>query len=304
MIGRVTHQTIQRNTLANLQVNLTKMGALQAQMSLGVKIGKASDNPADAASLLSMRATQRALTMQGRNIADAEGWLSTADSAIQGAISVLQRVRDLTVQGNNGSLGQTAKNAIVVELTGAPEDGSVGGLWASMLGIANTSYVGRSVFAGTSNTAAFNPDGTYANTATGTVQREVADGVAVRVDVNGAAVFTNGGVGDSVFTTIANIANALATGGTPDPADLDAIDRHLANMATQVAAVGARHNQVLSAKADLALANVNIRERISIVEDVDLAEILVELQLQEVAYQGALGAAAKTLQPTLLDYIR
>jgi flagellar hook-associated protein 3 FlgL len=40
------------------------------------------------------------------------------------------------------------------------------------------------------------------------------------------------------------------------------------------------------------------------VEGVDLPSALVDLQLQEMAYQAALGATAKALQPTLLDFLR
>ena len=35
----------------------------------------------------------------------------------------------------------------------------------------------------------------------------------------------------------------------------------------------------------------------------DLAQAILDLQSQEVAYKGALGAAAKALQPTLLDFL-
>lgn len=40
------------------------------------------------------------------------------------------------------------------------------------------------------------------------------------------------------------------------------------------------------------------------VESVDLPGTLVEMQMQEVAYQAALGATAKVIQPSLLDFLR
>lgn len=40
------------------------------------------------------------------------------------------------------------------------------------------------------------------------------------------------------------------------------------------------------------------------VDGVDLPAAMVDLQLQEVAYQAALGATAKALQPTLVDFLR
>ena len=40
------------------------------------------------------------------------------------------------------------------------------------------------------------------------------------------------------------------------------------------------------------------------VESIDLPAKIVELQLQEVAYQAALGAATRVLQPSLADFLR
>jgi flagellar hook-associated protein 3 FlgL len=40
------------------------------------------------------------------------------------------------------------------------------------------------------------------------------------------------------------------------------------------------------------------------VESIDLPETIMELQLQEVAYQAALGAASRVLQPSLTDFLR
>ncbi len=49
---------------------------------------------------------------------------------------------------------------------------------------------------------------------------------------------------------------------------------------------------------------VNLAAQRSGIEDIDLAAIIIEIQQQEVAYQGALGAAAKVLQPSLMDFLR
>jgi flagellar hook-associated protein 3 FlgL len=37
---------------------------------------------------------------------------------------------------------------------------------------------------------------------------------------------------------------------------------------------------------------------------VDLPATTMDLQLQEVAYQAALGATAKVIQPSLVDFLR
>lgn len=296
MISRVTHQTIQRSTLANLQINLSKMAQLQAQMSTGKKITKPSDNPAGAADLLAMRAEQSKQDMQARNISDADGWLTTADAALRDSITALTSARNLTIQARDGALGQQSREAIAANLEGVRDH---------LLALANSTYLGRSVFAGTAATEAFDQNGNFLGWTGDEVTREITDGVSVRIDVNGAAAFGDGPNGDdSVFSTIQGIIDTLRGGDMPDFTTIAALDTHTEAMTTEVSAMGARHAQVLSQKDAIVGQQNNLRERISTVEDIDLAEILVELQMQDVAYQGALGAAAKMLAPTLMDYLR
>jgi len=49
---------------------------------------------------------------------------------------------------------------------------------------------------------------------------------------------------------------------------------------------------------------VALRSQLSDVEDVDLPQTIMEMKLQETAYQASLATAAKVIQPSLLDYLR
>lgn len=294
MISRVTHLTVQRSTLANLQTNLRSMADLQTQLSSGKKVNTPSDDPAAASDMLRLRTEQNANTQHQRNAADAASWLQTADTAISGSLDALRRVRDLTVQGGSGALGQTSRDALADE---------VEALRDSLLSQANATYVGRSVFAGTSASEAFDPT-TYAwsGTAGDTVERPIGPTSSVRVDADGAAVFGTGT--GSVFALLDDIATSLRTPGADPTTHLTAVDTRMSAMVTQLAGVGARHKTVLQTQETLTGQQVETKARLSSIEDIDLAEVILELQTQEVAYQGALGAAAKVLQPTLLDFLR
>ncbi len=46
------------------------------------------------------------------------------------------------------------------------------------------------------------------------------------------------------------------------------------------------------------------KQQLSEIEDVDLAEAIVQLQLEETALQAALSATARAVQPSLLDFLR
>lgn len=296
-IGRVTHFTVRNSTLGNLQANLQKMSTLQSQMSAGTKITKASDDPSGTADVLRLQSEQRQLDQYSRNAADGEAWLLTVDSALTTSLSTLRKARTLTVQGGDGALGDTSRQALAEEITGLRD---------SLLAQANTTYLGRPVFAGTTTAPAFTDasDPATAYTFRGyddaSVTRTVSSGTTVRVDSSGSAVFGEGT--DSVFALLDDIAQTLRDGG--DPSDqLDAIDVHLEKMLTELSSVGARENQVDSAQDLISQNQITAKTRLGAIQDVDLAQIILDLQSQEVAYKGALGAAAKVLQPTLLDFL-
>jgi flagellar hook-associated protein 3 FlgL len=295
MINRVTQQTVQRTTLANLQMNLGRMSDLQGRMSGGKVITKPSDDPSGTGQAMQVRAERRAAEQHARNADDGAGWLSTVDGALQTSVSALRRARDLTVQGaNDGSMSATAREAIAVEIEGIRD---------ALLDQANTRYNGRTVFAGTSNAGEAFVAGTYAWSGTpgDTVERRLGPEQTVRVDQDGAAAFGSGAT--SAFALLDQIAADLRSGTNVNPR-LTEIDTRMTAMLGELAGVGARHNQVMDAQSGLKKTTMDLTSQLSGIEDIDLAEIIVELQMQEVAYQGALGATARVLQPSLMEFLR
>ncbi len=309
MISRVTHQTIQRSTLANLQHNLGRMSDLQNKLSGGKVITKASDDPGGTARTMQLRASQRATEQFARNADDGVAWLSTIDSAIQASVASLRKARDLTVQGaNSGAMGDLPRANIASEIEGIRD---------ALLDQANTSYLGRMVFAGTSDAGeafsvvaptppATSPTYTWTGTTGATVERRLAPETTVRADADGVAVF---GEDDpvagtvSVFALLDSIAADLRAGIDVEPR-LAELDTRMDAMLGEIADVGTRYGQMQAAQAATQKTLQDLTGQISAIEDIDLAEVLVEIQSQEVAYQAALGATARVLQPSLLDFLR
>lgn len=302
-LTRVTHMTVRASTLNNLQVNLQKMADLQAQMSSGKKINKPSDNPAGTSDMLRIRGDQRTMAQYSRNADNGAGWLTTIDSALQTSLATLRTARDRTVQGGSGALGTSSRTALAEEIDGLRD---------TLVEQSNATYLGRSVFAGTSDKATYTVDATtdpptytFTGTPGSSVDRQVANGTSVRVDSNGAKVFgVDDGTDQSVFALLDQISDCLRNTDDDPTVYLDKLDGHMNAMLTEVSSVGARENQIDSAQSRLTDQQLTATTQLSSIEDIDLAQIILDLQTQEVAYQGALGAAAKVLQPTLLDFLQ
>jgi flagellar hook-associated protein 3 FlgL len=298
---RVTHHSIQVSTLSNLQRNLSAMGALQEQLSTQKRINRPSDDPTGTVSALQLRAGLRATEQHGRNADDGIGWLGATDSALQSASDVLIRAKVQTVAAlNTGAQSSTSRAAFAIEVEGIRDD---------LVRLANTEYLGRSVFAGTSGaeaalTAPAAPGGAYtwAPTGTGTVERRVADDAVVRVDTAGQEVFGDGPT--SVFALLDTIAVQIRTA---DPAlgdSMAALDERITAVAAALSSVGARYGRLEAAQQAAQDRTLALTTSLSEVESIDLPATIVQLQSQEVAYKAALGATAKVLQPSLMDFLR
>ncbi|XBH22124.1 flagellar hook-associated protein FlgL [Jonesiaceae bacterium BS-20] len=302
MITRVTHMSAQRNVLANMQNNLSAMVKLQEQGSSGKLIGKVSDDPAKASDALTMRRDQKANEQFVRNAEDGRSWLNLADSALATTSGLLLRARDLVVQGSNtGTMNSAAREALAAEIDG---------IKSALLDQANTKYLGRSIFAGTSGTdSAFDgTDYTFSGVPGASVERRTSNAVTIRVDTDGASVFGSNTTDPndpsySVFKLMEDISNDLRAGNDPQHA-LNKIDTRHAQMTTQAAAVGARTNQIERALETATNNTATLKNDVAGIENIDLAQTIMDLKLQEVAYTASLNASARVLQPTLLDYLR
>lgn len=291
MITRVTNQTMMQSAQRNLQTNLARMAELQDKASGQKAITRASDDPAAAADVLRLRGELRAVDQYKRNIADGDGWLTAVDASLTAASATLNKARDLTVQGGNGSLSVAGREALAIE---------VAALRDQLLSQANTKHQGRTIYAGSSDAGVAFTDA-LDHTGGSPVERRIDANVTVRVDMDGAAVFGTGEA--SVFKLLDDIEADLRLGNDVS-ARLGDLDGALNNIRTSHAEVGTRHAQILNSQEVNMEKSVSLEAQRSRVEDVDLAAVILEMKLQEVTYQSALAVTARVLQPTLMDFLR
>jgi len=291
---RVTNATQTLTAQRNLQLSLQRQAQLYDQATSRQQITKPSDDPTATASALGVRADQAATAQYQRNVDNGDAWLTTADSTLSSVEDIMRRVRDLTVTGaNDGALSAEAKEAIATELDG---------LKKSLLSLANTTYLGRTVFAGNSDAGvAFQPDYSFTGAAGSTVERRIGPDTTVRVDADGAAVFGTGS--GSVFALIDGISNDLRTGVNVGPR-LGGIDDRMKAIVGEHAEIGGRQTRLDKAKDTLAVGANALEAQRSSLEDVDLSKVLLDLKTQDVNYQTAIAVTARVLQPTLMDFLR
>ncbi len=296
-VNRVTQSMLTDRSLSHLQGSLTRLAEIQEHLSTGRVLNRPSDNPADAATAMRLRSGISAEQQYARNAQDGLGWLNTIDSTLQGTNNQLRRARDLALQGANGATSPAAREALAAE---------VDQIRAGLVSAANTGYLGRPVFGGTTAGTVAYADAAGVATYAGDgnpVNRTVAEGVAVDVQLDGRAAF--GADGDNVFDHLTALAAALRSGDVAAvSSSIDVIAADSDRVSTVLADVGTRTLRIEQAATRAADAELTLTNALSEIENTDLPQAMVELQMQEVAYQAALAATARVLQPSLLDFLQ
>jgi flagellar hook-associated protein 3 FlgL len=235
------------------------------------------------------------LNQYSRNADDGMGWLSMADTALTSASTQLNRARELVLTGlSSGTSGSPeARAAIALE---------VDNLRGSLLDLANTTYLDRPIFGGTTTgNVAYDTGGTYKGD-DGEINRTVSTNASVRVDTGGDSVFGAGT--NSVFSVLTRIADDLRNNPANLGTGLTEVDTAQKRVQTGLSGVGSRYNQISQMQQNADGRVLDLRARLSDVEDIDLPKTITELSLQQTAYQAALAATARVIQPSLVDFLR
>jgi len=291
---RVTNRMLTLGFLRNLGITTTRLQELQDQLATGKRIRRPSDDPTSLPKVLFLRDALKQLEVYQANISDSKNLLALAEKAISSAVEVVQEIRQDAVAGANGTLAQDSLNALA-DKTDA--------LLNQLITIANRSYEGRYLFGGFRTlTPPFVRTGsvvTYQGDL-GTLTREIDRGAVIDVSIPGSLVFSN------LFDTVLGLIDDLRAGNIQNISStrIQQIDQALENLLSYQAQLGARWARTENTEQRLMDFRVHLQDLLSQSEDVDIAEVIVNIQAEENVYRAALAAGARLIQPTLLDFLR
>ncbi len=112
--------------------------------------------------------------------------------------------------------------------------------------------------------------------------------------------------GMSVFEMIIQLRDDLVRGDQElvGGRDLGLLDMGLDNILKHVAQIGAKQNRVDELAKRAEYAKGNILEMLSKTEGIDIAETIMDFKWLESVHQYALSVGAKSIMPTLMDFLR
>jgi flagellar hook-associated protein 3 FlgL len=291
---RITSEAMVLRSVDRLQTRLERYERAQTELATGRTILAPSDDPAGARRSISLRSSLQAREQELKNIDDARGWLDAADTQLQTVVDRLRRVRELATQGASHG-DDNVRSALATEVRQITEE---------IAGIANTRHLDRPLFGGFSDENPVRPDRTIAD-GEDAVLRRVSDSEQVRINVTAAEWMVPRDGSPDLLAFLGQLADDLQAG------DSAAISGHLGTLqarSTQVAdnlsVIGAATNRIESARARSIDLSLTLRTELSNVEDLDLSRGIMELQIQEVAYEATLAALGRALPPSLVGFLR
>ncbi len=298
MVSRMSSDQMNRTFLADLQGNYRSLADSQRQVSTGKRILTPSDDPVGISISMGLRRDQRAGEAWGRNIDDSLTWMNTTDRALGQALEVVQRARELAVQGGNGTLSAASRAQIASEIES---------LKSQFVEIGNSSLGGRHIFGGTATDTPPFDAATQSATApinTALINREVSQGSVISVNVTADRLQTPPGATGDVFAVLDGLAAALRTSDFAGiTQSLDTLDTHQQGLSAIRGEQAAKVNRLELTASRFAAQRIATGEQLSRIEDVDMAQAITDLTMKETVYRSALAAGARVIQPSLVDFL-
>lgn len=295
---RVTNVMLFRMALADINDIAEENSVLLRQTGTGRRLSRPSDDPTDSVRQLRIRRDIAGQNQIISAIGTAQDELTSSELGIDNAISIFQRAKELGISAATSARADSDFEAIATE---------AGQLLADLVGIANRQISGRYLYAGTNTLSApfvTTGDPVTAVTYVGNSDARtltIAPGVELPMNVPGDRAFLTG----NTFQALIDLRDAAANHDVEALANsvtqgLDTALESLINVRTQIGAVTGGLERAVD---HLRAAVLDSQSLLSAVEDVDMVQALVDLQTVSTRRQAALQAAAKVIQPTLLDYL-
>ena len=263
---RINTNVAAMNTYSRLTAANTAKSNSLAKLSSGSRINKAGDDAAGLAISEKMKSQIGGLTQAKRNAQDGISLVQTAEGALNESHSILERMRDLAVQGGNGTLTTDDRNSINKELSALHEE-----------------------LTRISQTTEFNTKQVFS--------QKKGDAVAFTFQIGANS-------GQTLSVSVSAMDGETLLASAKDTFQLDAagknagtmisnIDKAIATVSSQRATLGAVQNRLEHTINNLTATNENLSDANSRIRDVDMAEEMMTFTKSNILSQAATSMLAQ-----------
>ncbi len=262
----VQHNMLAANTNRQLGITGGHMAKSTEKLSSGYRINRAGDDAAGLSISEKMRGQIRGLDQASANAQDGISLIQTAEGALNETHSILQRMRELTVQAANDTNVSTDRTAIKEEL------------------VALTCEVSRIAKQTEFNTTVLLSGGfTNKNLQVGANMGQKITFTIKNMTATGLSITT-------VASSVSDYSNATA--------QLSVLDAAIKAVSTQRSKLGALQNRLEHTIANADNTSENLQAAESRIRDVDMAKEMVAYSKSNILQQAAQSMLAQANQST------
>jgi flagellar hook-associated protein 3 FlgL len=279
--------------LASLQKNQKLLEQAQNQISSGLRVGQAGDDPAALAEIFQIQTSIARNQQIQSNLGTVKAEVDTADSSLQTAILAVENAISLAAQGATSTASAETRANLAQQ---------VAGLQQTLVGIAQTNVNGRYIFSGDQDgQAPYQLDSTQPNgvkqLVTGAATRVIqsVDGTSFAVAKTAEEIFDD--PQSSVFAAIQALSTALTNNDAAAiAAASDALKSADTHLNSQLAFYGGVENRVQAA-TDLAQKfQTEQRTELSQVRDTDVPTVAIAISQMQIQQQASMQVEATMAQ--------
>ncbi|MDA0183832.1 flagellin [Solirubrobacter phytolaccae] len=261
------------NTHRQLSATSAQASKSMEKLSSGYRINRAADDAAGLGISEKMRGQIGGLAQAQRNAQDGISLVQTAEGSLAEVHSMLERVRDLKVQFNNGTLDTGGQEAIAAEVFEiAKEVNSI---------ISETKFNGKSLFGATGFT--FQVGANQGETVTTS-----PTGLSGGIDA--------GGLSDLTGLAASGVSSVVAALSSGDLSDLGDLDKAIENVSKIRGNLGAVQNRLEHRLTNLATYQENLTASESRIRDVDMAQEMTKFTKLNILQQAGTSMLAQANQ--------
>lgn len=298
MSFRITQSMLSHNMMNNLNNNLQEMQRYQEYLSTERRINRPSDDPVGFNFAMRYRSELRANEQYQKNRDQALSWLENTESLMNSVNDIMQRAKELAIQGANGTNPDTGRESIAAEIDQMIEQ---------LVSIANEKFQGKYVFNGEkTEDQPYDPDNPAGSVVdNGKIVLEIGPDVKIEVNVTGDEVFGEANSEDNLFHILSDLSQELRAENTDGiNAVIGRLDDRMDDFLTTMAGVGGRTRRIELTTERLSDDNLNLQKLLSRTEDVDVAAAIVNLKTAENIYIASLSVGSRIIQPSLVDFLK
>lgn len=209
---RINHNIAALNTHRQLGANNGAAGKALEKLSSGLRINRAGDDAAGLAISEKMRGQIRGLEMATKNAQDGISLIQTAEGALNETHSILQRMRELAVQADNGTSTIDDRREIQKEINQLIEE-------IDRIST-DTEFNTQKLLDGTTSSVKFHVGANEGQNITLNLNRMHSDSLGSDLTTGGAEVTSQTSINTSFAGTNADSALTISNGTTADDLDI------------------------------------------------------------------------------------